>query len=543
MKAICTMLLLLLLVNMRCYADKPIHLLSSTPLSSSSQIPSDQLLSVPIGQPCVPIHQVHFSGISQLPFIKPESLNEWKLMLEGQCINEDALLLYADHLNEQLVHMGYVTSYIRYPEQSLLFGVLNIDLIAGKLSSIEYQDGSHDSWSLMSAFPLQRGQVVNIHQVNQGLANLRNSQLIPYQIEIISGNEESNVNRLVIQRNAARAFKGRLLLESTQSQDRPTNMVSNIIMLANPLLLNDFFYMSLDSDTGEDPSKKLKSASVLYSLPYHYWLFSLYAGYQESTNYQNIQLIDDIKVRNDFRSRLLSWQAEYIFHRSPSSTTSASFGIQIQTLDLFLEQYRLETQKRYASCGLLGLNHKRDLAQGSATFSLKYKQDINWFGATRQHISGLDSARIYQFSVDIQRAFLLEGESMYHRHELEIQLSHSKLDPLLELDSITGRYGVRGFTNSIQIENSGNNTLKLKNELAWFTPWQGTQLYSGVDFAVTSNDRSRFWRENMLIGTEFGIRGQIGRIDYQLFFDSPLWQSISLQADPINVGAKLSVNY
>lgn len=301
--------------------------------------------------------------------------------------------------------------------------------------------------------------------------------------------------------------------------------------------------MSLDSDTGEDPSKKLKSASALYSLPYHYWLFSLYAGYQESTNHKNLQLIDDIKVRNDLRSRLLSLQAEYIFYRAPHSITSASFGTQIQTLDLFLEQYRLETQKRFASYGLLGLNHKRDFAQGSATFSLKYKQGIDWFGATRQQIFGLDSARIYQFSVDIQRAFLLASQSMYHRHEFEIQLSHSKLDPLLEIDNITGKFGVRGFTNSIHIENSGDNTLKLKNELAWFIPWQGAQLYSGLDFAATSNDRSRFWRENMLIGTEFGIRGQIGRVGYQLFFDAPLWQSIALQTDPINIGAKFSVNY
>ncbi|EKT57118.1 ShlB/FhaC/HecB family hemolysin secretion/activation protein [Providencia burhodogranariea] len=542
MKVICAMMLFLHLMNMCCYADKTIHSLSAIS-SSSTQMPSNQLLSVSQALPCVAVHQVHFTGLSQLPLIKPESLKEWKLQLEGQCIKEDALLLYADHLNEQIAQMGYVTSYIYYPEQSLLFGVLNIDFIAGKLSSIEYQNGSHDSWSLMSAFPLQRGQVINIHQVNQGLANLRNSQLIPYQIDIISGNEGSNVSRLVIQRNAARAFKGRLLLESTQSQDRPTNMVSNIIMLANPLLLNDFFYMSLDSDTGEDPSKKLKSASVLYSLPYHYWLFSLYAGYQESTNHKNLQLIDDVKVRNDLRSRLLSLQAEYIFYRAPHSTTSASFGTQIQTLDLFLEQYRLETQKRFASYGLLGLNHKRDFAQGSATFSLKYKQGIDWFGATRQQISGLDSARIYQFSVDIQRAFLLARQSMYHRHELEVQLSHSKLDPMLEVDSITGRFGVRGFTNSTQIENSGNNTLKLKNELVWFLPWQGAQLYSGLDFATTSNDRSRFWRENMLIGTEFGIRGQVDRVGYQLFFDAPLWQSIELQTDPINVGAKLSINY
>ncbi|MDP0699547.1 ShlB/FhaC/HecB family hemolysin secretion/activation protein, partial [Klebsiella pneumoniae] len=66
-------------------------------------------------------------------------------------------------------------------------------------------------------------------------------------------------------RNAARAFKGKLLLASKQSPQFPTHVVSNLIMLANPLALNDFFFLNLDSDIGKEPEKKLKSVSILYS--------------------------------------------------------------------------------------------------------------------------------------------------------------------------------------------------------------------------------------------------------------------------------------
>lgn len=85
----------------------------------------------------------------------------------------------------------------------------------------------------------------------------------------------------------------------------------------------------------KEPEKKLKSVSILYSVPYHYWLLSLYAGYQENSIHQNFQLIDSIKVRNDVRSRLLSLQAEYVLHRALYHSTSISMGTQIQTLDLF----------------------------------------------------------------------------------------------------------------------------------------------------------------------------------------------------------------
>ncbi|WP_206635204.1 hypothetical protein, partial [Vibrio vulnificus] len=59
------------------------------------------------------------------------------------------------------------------------------------------------------------------------------------------------------------------------------------------------------------------------------------------------------------RSRLLSLQAEYVLHRALYHSTSISMGTQIQTLDLFLERYRLKTQQRFTSYLLLGVKHQR----------------------------------------------------------------------------------------------------------------------------------------------------------------------------------------
>ncbi|WP_426207062.1 ShlB/FhaC/HecB family hemolysin secretion/activation protein [Providencia sp. PROV272] len=518
-------ILLFLLFNyLPCYANRQLDFAVKSPST-----------------PCIAIHQVHFSTLALFPLITSSDINKWKQGVEGRCVSEEGLLRYADFLNAQLAEVGYITSSIHYPEQTLLFGVLQVELVAGKLGSIEYQDSA--SQSLAYAFPLRKGQVVDIHAINQGLANLRNTQLIPHQIHIVSDHEQNNMNRLVIQRNAARAFKGKLLLASKQSPQFPTHVVSNLIMLANPLALNDFFFLNLDSDIGKEPEKKLKSVSILYSVPYHYWLLSLYAGYQENSIHQNFQLIDSIKVRNDVRSRLLSLQAEYVLHRALYHSTSISMGTQIQTLDLFLERYRLKTQQRFTSYLLLGVKHQRHFAQGNVTFSLSYKQDTDWFGSTRRQVTGLERAGIYLFSVDFQRQFYLANQSMYHRHELEMQLSRSPLDPQLELNSPTGKFGIRGFSNSVLTENLGDNTLKLKNEWVWFTPWRGYELYGALDFASTSSQSAHIWRDNRLFGTEIGVRGQIDRLNYQLFIEAPLWQSAKLATNAVNVGAKVSIDY
>ncbi|MEY1427520.1 ShlB/FhaC/HecB family hemolysin secretion/activation protein [Providencia manganoxydans] len=492
---------------------------------------------------CVVINQVYFTPLRLFPLVTSKHVSEWKSALEGLCASDETLLVYADYLNQQLAEVGYITSYIHYPQQNLLFGVLYVDLIAGKLQGIEFQDGVDIGWSLANAFPLQRGDVVHLHQLNQGLANLRNTQLVPYQIQIISDNERDNMNQLIIQRTAVRAFKGRLLFESKQSQEQPNQVISQVVMLANPLLLNDFFFFSLDSDIGQGTSKKFKSASLLYSIPYHYWLLSFYAGYQESTAYKNIQLFDQIALKNDLRNRLLLMQAEYVLHRSLNSTTSASVGAQVQTLDVFLNNYRLKTQQRFSSYGLFGLSHKRDFLQGSVAVSISYKQSLDWFGSTRKQTTGLDRARIYQFSADYQRQFTFMNQPMYHRHEVELQLSHAKLDPLLEVNTITGRFGIRGFTGSLPIENAGENTVKIKNEWGWLLPWQEHKFYSGLDFASTYSERARFWQKNKLLGGEVGIQGQYKRMGYKVFFELPLWYSSTIKADPILLGAKLSIDY
>lgn len=522
-----------------CYADKysmsAQHLLKQTPTVRS-------VMQQPV-MACVAIHQVHFSALSPFPLITQKRLSQWKRRVEGQCVNDEALLLYADFLNAQLTELGYITSYIHYPKQALLLGVLRVELVPGKLGSIVHQETGHESHSLFSAFPLQKGEVIHLHPINQGLANLHNTQLIRHQIHIISDNQNNNLNQLVIQRQAIRAFKGRLLLESKASQQLPKHRISNVVMLANPLLLNDFFFGRLDSDIGSRAEKTLKSASILYSVPYHYWLWTLYAGYQENSMNQYLQSNEAMEIRYDSRSRLLSLQAEYLLHRTRTGSTSASIGTQIQTLDIFLEQYRLETQRRFSSYLLLGLSHKRDFVQGNAVFSFSVKQDVDWFGSTRAQVTGLEQARIYLLSIDYQRIFNLMGQSMYHRHELEVQLSHSKLDPLLELNSLSGDLGIRGFTNSLGIENGGDNTFKFKNEWGWFSPWFGVELYGALDYATGSTDRANLWQENHLIGTEIGLKGRFARMDYKLFIEAPLWYPDALKVNDVNFGVKVSFDY
>ena len=514
-------------------------------IAYSYTLNSPHSLSSPDIQTCITIRQVNIEGLAQFSYIEPKRVNEWKRQIEGTCVNESALIDYAAFITSELEQAGYSTSYLFFPEQSFLFGVLKAKLVAGKITDITYQDTTYGERSLSNAFPFAHGQIFNLRHVEQGLYNLQNTSLIPYNIYLIRNNEENNETQLVVERGEERAFKGLLSIESLQLGNLLNNTVSNNFMLANPLLLNDFFYADISHDFtikthNQGANNKAISTAFFYSLPYKYWLFSTYGGYQESESKYSIE---DTLLLLEQRSRILSVEVKYILQRMQNTLTTFSFGSQIQTLDTFLSEQRLITQNRLASYLILGLDHRIEFSQGSLTFLLNYKLGTDWFGANAHKITGLDRPQIYQLSIDAQRSLLWLKQPIYHQHQVDIQLSRSRLDSLLDQGVLTGKFGLSGFGSSGDDLNMGDNSFTLKNELGWMTPWKEVQLYTSLDLGTTSDDRAVFWHDNLLLGARIGARGWLGIFAYHLFVEAPVWQNVNMKTNQFSGGAKLSYSY
>lgn len=159
------------------------------------------------------------------------------------------------------------------------------------------------------------------------------------------------------------------------------------------------------------------------------------------------------------------------------------------------------TQRRLASYLSGEFVYQQVFSQGQATVSLGYKQGNSWFGANAAQITGLERPQIYQLSFSSAWG----SSPVYYQNSLDIQLSRSQLDGLLERNAFFGKGGVQGFSSSDDIE-MGDNSLKLHNEVSWDMPWKFIQLYSSIGMGVTANDRATFWRKNALLGCKAGVR-------------------------------------
>lgn len=499
-------------------------------------------IQLPYESSCLTIHQIHFSGKKQFPLLTEKKLQQWSDILIGKCLGNEGIDIYLSYIEQQLSTIGYVTSQVLIPQQNLLFGILTIQLVPGIISKIIYHDTQQEHYSLNNAFVYDKKSPLNLRALEQGLDNLQNAPLTEPTIHVNQDPDAAQSSIIVIQRHKQRGLYGRITFDGRKLPGKADYLINNILLLSNPLLLNDSLYLSLDRDADNDHSKGLKNAYFSYSIPYKYGLFTAMGSYQDTYNDAGLTFSDGRSVRYAQRSKYISIESSYLLHRDFNTKTSLVIGTQLHTLNTFLAGIRLDnTEKRLASYAVVGLNHQWFLPRGQADFSVRYKQATDWFGAKLIHDLELKKAQIYQFSADISQYFFLFSQPFLYHSAVEIQLAHSLLDGKLDKTSLAGRNGLKGFTYATT--RSGSQALEIKQQLSWLAPFPKGQLYWGIDYGAISEDRGYFWRDNRLLGTEIGVKGQFKAINYQAFIGAPLWKPAQTRADPLITGFIIGISY
>ncbi|MEX6224228.1 ShlB/FhaC/HecB family hemolysin secretion/activation protein [Providencia hangzhouensis] len=251
------------------------------------------------------------------------------------------------------------------------------DYLCGELPNEKNKD-----CSLLSIFPLKPGDSLNLRHIEQGLSNLQNVSLLPFHINLVPDDVDKNATQvIVVVGQQRRALNGVISYEAHRAAGQTTNVISHIWMLANPLLRSDFLYSEVNHHLNAFNGSEMKSMVLLYSLPYHYWLFSVSAEYHKNqvviTNY-------DVNLPFQQRSWGLLLQIERILNRTENAVTSFGIKSELQKSDTFLSDLRLQTQKRLASYAIAEFSHQVDFLKGNTLVSLKYKQRVDWFGANAE---------------------------------------------------------------------------------------------------------------------------------------------------------------
>lgn len=76
-------------------------------------------------------------------------------------------------LQNRLINHGWVTSRVLAPQQDLSRGVLQLRIVPGIVRDVQLTPSSSSRFSLYSAMPARRGNLLDVRDIEQGLENLQ----------------------------------------------------------------------------------------------------------------------------------------------------------------------------------------------------------------------------------------------------------------------------------------------------------------------------------------------------------------------------------
>ena len=138
------------------------------------------------------------------------------------------------------------------------------------------------------------------------------------------------------------------------------------------------------------------------------------------------------------------------------------------------------------------------------------------------------------FQVQQQRwRYSINARAQYNRTPLSCQ----------DRFAIGGRYTVRGFDGESSLV--GQRGWLVRQEMSTALGTSGQEWYAGLDHAEVSAvaDASTQLMGTQLTGAVLGLRGQINKLQYDLFVGKPISQPDNFRSEPFTAGFSMNLSF
>jgi len=467
---------------------------------------------------------------------------EWLDHYKGQCIGKTGVSTLAQHLQQLILSRGYITTRVLIPPQDLSTHTLTLTLAPGRVRQLRFADPqTRGTWK--SAFPTNEGALLNAHDLDQGLEQMKRvaSQDAAMKIEPTDTSGESDI---VISVARAKPWSFTASVDNAGT-DATGKWQGNIALgIDNPLGLNDLFTIGANQDLSFG-NKTLGSHGFngSYSIPWGYWTATL-SGYT-NTYYQNIAGVRQTFVSSG-NAQTVALRLSRVLARNPNDVLSGYMQLSKRFGASFINDTTIPTQNRNNTFIEAGLTDRHYFDSSQFDGTLAYRQGIGGIGATpdpyaagptyRYHMAVLDANLSIPFSIATQN---LRYVTTVHGQFTDDVLFY--LDDL----SIGSRYTVRGFDGNTML--AAEKGLYWRNELQWPVFKTGQTLYAGIDYGRVFGPNTAFLTGTQLAGAVVGIRGGVPAkyvgLSYDLSAATPLYKPSGFPASRVTVAFRLTAQF
>ncbi len=484
---------------------------------------------------CLVIKRIILINIDIFP--NARHLLQWANQAQGHCLDDKGLSSLRNTLQWQLVADGYITSHAIFTEDSYVDGTLYLTLIPGRVSGIEHHDDSHSYAQLSSVFPSQRGDLVNLRNLEQGLENLQRLPSVNATMDVVL-NPEDLSSQIIVRRQQSRFWRMNAFLDNAGHYGVGRYRGGVTLFLDNPLSLSELAYFSTNRELDNHHDKGNSNFTLHYSIPFGHWLLSMTAS--QGAYYQSL-LVASTAYKYHTYWRSLDMHIQRLLMRGYNYKTVGYTGALIRKSNRFFADIELEIQRSDTVDWQLGLQHLHYTRWATISGGINYQQGTQWFGARPPPgRDSLPATRLINLTASLNIPFMLGEEHFQHQSTFSQQYTGSAVT-VQDKFSIGGRHSVRGFDTDNVL--AGPQGWFLKNDIAWINQRFANQLYVGLDYGEVSDKGGQFLLGDRLVGAVIGVRGYYRQLGYDFNISTPLDKPAHLNTDPLVIGFMLNWQY
>ncbi|MGP2408134.1 ShlB/FhaC/HecB family hemolysin secretion/activation protein [Yersinia sp. 2553 StPb PI] len=492
----------------------------------------------PVEHPCFAIDRIKISGAEPLPRWLP--LQRIANQAQGQCLGGQGINLLMSQIQNRLIDHGYVTTRVLAPQQDLNRGTLALHVVPGKIRHVELTPGSDRHVTLFSAFPARPGNLLDLRDIEQGLENLQRVPTVQASMELIPGDAPGETD---IALNWQQRKMWRLAASLDDSGTRSTGRYQGgaTLFLDNPLSLSDLFYVSAGGSIKDRGDKGTNNLTGHYSLPFGYWTAGITAS-----SYDYHQTVAGLNGDYHYsgESENVTLQLSRLLHRNASQKTTLTYDVLTRSSKNYINDTEIEVQRRRTSAWRVGLEHRHFISQATLDAGISYQRGTRWLGAVlaQEEYFGEATAlsKILRLNAQLDIPFVIATQNVHYNLQYQRQSTNTPLTPQDQF-SIGGRWSVRGFDGERTL--NADRGWTVRNDLGWYTPLPGHELYVGVDYGEVSGRSDPYLLGHHLAGSVVGVRGTVLNTRYDLFAGKPLSKPDGFKADSVTVGFNLNWQY
>lgn len=480
-----------------------------------------------------------------------KALNKVKFK-PNSCLGEKNIAIIYETLSNEIISSGYITTSVFIPQQNLKRGVLEFEILQGKIDKITINDTNstkNRASEFMAFGGNKNSDILNIRDVEQAVENIQNATNGSVSVELIPS-DKSNFSDINITKNEKLPLSLWLSFDNLGSNATGKYQANANLYAYNLMGFNEIFYASYsanlfsgDKQSIENESKIGRYDNVYYgaSVPFGRFLLD-FNEYRYSYDLAVAGAYSVYKYSGESKRRNLT--LSYLYHRNQISKNSMFFRLWERENKNYIDEFELDNQRRKTAGYEIGLDSQLFIENGLVAIGASYKKATGAMGSLKapEEEYGEWTSRF-----EIISAYL-NFRKQSHIKPLTYDFKFSgmwNLTPLTmhEKLNLGGYYSVRGFDGKMSI--AGDKGYYARNTLE-YQIFNNHSIYTAFDVGKVSKRSNDSSSNNILIGSGIGLKGGFnvyGALSYDLFFGFPIKKPDFFKTSDISTNFTISYHF